>query len=273
MSKRAKFVLAAVIVAVLLWLTKLIVPESRLTAILAISVLSYFVTAWVLFEDLKGVEWIMLMILPVAYTLGAGLFSLFLPEFVSRVLGLRLETEVAKFLAGVVRGVFWVGFGVGLYALFLTENILSVAAIKTIQLLRAAHAVGFLLSLVTSLLLFQSIYSFRFPFWTNGLLVAGCSFLLYMQGNWSMLLKEGVTGRVWRYSALSALVTGEMAVMLSLWPIKAFTAALLLVSGVYIFLGLSQQELVERLFKNQMSEYVVVGVLVLIAGFLVTSWR
>jgi hypothetical protein len=273
MSKRAKFVLAAVILSGLLFATRLIVPENRLTAIIAVSAFSYAITAWVLFEDLKGVEWFMIMILPVLYTLGAGMFSLFLPEFVPRIFGLRLEAEMAKLVAGIVRTLFWGGFGVGLYALFLTENIFSVAAIRTIQLLRAAHAVGFLLTLVTGLLLYQSIFSFKFEFWANALLVGGLSFLLFLQGNWSMFLKEGVNKKIVLYSFLSALIITQMAVALSFWPIKAFSASLLLISSVYVLLGLSQLHLVERLFKNQINEYLVVGVLVLVASFLVTSWR
>lgn len=273
MSKRARFVLAAVIIAGLLFASRLIVPESRLTAIIGVGALSYVITAWVLFEDLKGIEWLMIMILPVLYTLGAGLFSLFLPEFVPRILNWRLEAEMAKLAAGVIRTLFWTGFGVGLYALFLTENIFSVAAIRTIQLLRAAHAVGFLLTLVTGLLLFQSIFSFKFEFWWSTLLVWIISFLLFLQGNWSMFLKEGINKKIFLYSILSSLIIAQMALALSFWPIKAFSASLLLISGVYVLLGLSQLYLVERLFKNQINEYLVVGVLVLIASFLVTSWR
>lgn len=273
MSKRAKFVIASAILSGALWGTKLIVPDQRLQAIIAISAFSYAITAWVLFEDLKGIEWLMLMVLPVLYTLGAGLFSLFLPDLIPRILSLRLDAEVAKLVAGIVQGIFWIGFGIGFYALFLTENIMSVAAIRTIQLLRAAHAVGFLLTLVTALLLFQSIFSLKFPFWSTSLLVMISGWLLFLQGNWAMLLKEGVTKRVMVVSTVSALVLGEMALGISFWPIKAFTAALLLSSGIYVLLGLSQQYLVDRLFKNQINEYLVVGVLVLTASFLVTSWR
>lgn len=273
MSKRAKFVIAAIILSLLLWGSRLISPDGKLQAIIGISALSYALTAWVLFEDLKGIEWLTIMILPVLYTLGAGLFSLFLPEFVPRIFGWRLEAEMAKLLADIVRGVFWTCFGLGFYALFLTENIFSVAAIRTIQLLRAAHAVGFLLTLITSLLLFQSIFSFKFLFWVTAILVGASSWLLFLQGNWSMLLKEGVSRRVMAVSSTSALIIAQMALALSLWPIKAFTASLLLTSGVYVLLGLSQQYLVERLFKNQINEYLVVGVLVLIASFMITVWR
>src|SRR5688572_21095232 len=143
MSKRMKFVLASIGLALLLWATQFIVPEHRIQAVLGIVAASYIVSAWVLFEDLKGAEWFTVLILPVSYTLGAGLFSLFLPEALPRIFGIRLETEVARLVAKLVKAVFFAGFGLGFYALYLTENIFSVAAIRTIQLLRAAHAVGF----------------------------------------------------------------------------------------------------------------------------------
>ena len=173
----------------------------------------------------------------------------------------------------MVRVLFWGGFGVGYYAISLTENIFSVAAIRTIQLLRAAHAVGFLLTLLTGLFFFHSIYSFKLPYWWITLTTALVSWLLYLQGNWSMQLKEGVSRRVVLYTSISALVSIELALALSFWPIEPLTAALCLVASLYVMLGLSQQALVGRLFKNQVTEYVLVAVVVLLASIYITSWR
>lgn len=273
MSKRSKFVLAAAILSGLLWASQFLVPESRIQGIIAIVVLSYILSAWVLFEDLKGIEWVTILVLPVLYTLGAGLFSLFLPTSVPRIWDRRLDTEVAQLLAAVMRAVFWIGFGVGFYAIYLTENIFSVAAIRTIQLIRAAHAVGFLLTLVVSLFLFNALFSFKLPFYAIAGLAGGLSLPLFLQGNWSMELKENLTPEVWRYSLGSALVIAQLSLSLSLWPARAITAALFLATGVYVLLGLSQQQLVGKLYKNQINEYVAIASVVLLASFLVTSWR
>lgn len=268
-----KFVLASLFLSLALWATAFIVPEHRVQAILGMVAASYIVSAWVLFEDLKGVEWFTVLILPVLYTLGAGLFSLFLPESLPRIFGLRMETEVARLVAKFVKALFWGGFGIGFYALYLTENIFSVAAIRTIQLLRAAHAVGFLLTLLVGLFLFQAIFSFRLAIWAVFLLVGVLSFFLYLQGNWSMQLKEGLSRRSLLYSFVGALVTAELGAVLSFWPVKALTGALMLVTASYVLLGLSEQYLAGRLFKNQVNEYIAVAVVVLFASFYITSWR
>jgi hypothetical protein len=273
MGKRARFILISVILSMLLWATQFIAAESRLQAVIAVAVMAYILSAWSLFEDLKGVEWLTILSLPVLYTLGAGLFSFFLPTNVPRLLGINLGLDTGQLVAGVVRLLFWGGFGLGYYAISLTENIFSVAAIRTIQLLRAAHAVGFLLTLITGLFFFHSIYSFRLPFWMIALAAAGVAFLLFLQGNWSVQLKEGLGRRVLLTSAISALIVGQIAAVLAFWPIEPLTAALSLVSAVYVMLGLSQQSLVGRLFKNQITEYVVVAVVVMLASIYITTWR
>jgi len=94
-----------------------------------------------------------------------------------------------------------------------------------------------------------------------------------LQGNWSMQLKEGLSRRVWLYSLVGALIVAEAALALAFWPVEGLTAALMLVTVMYVVLGLSQQYLSGRLFKNQMNEYVAVAVMVLLASFYITSWR
>ncbi len=268
-----KYVLASLFLAVTLWTTQFILPEHRIQAILALSVASYLISAWVLFEDLKGVEWFTVLILPVLFTLGAGLFSLFLPAALPRIFGIRFETEVALLLANLIKMVFWLGFSVGLYALYLTENIFSVAAIRTIQLLRAAHTAGFLLTLIVGVFLFQAIFSFRLSWWAMGLTVSVLSFLLSVQGNWSMQLKEGLSRKIIVYSFVIALICAEIGMTLSLWPLRALTGALVLITSLYVMLGLAEQHLVGRLFKNQINEYVAVAIVVLLVSFYITSWR
>lgn len=273
MTKRLKFVLASILLAGLLWGTQFVVVDHRLQAILILVVMAYVMTAWALFDDLKGIEWLTIMILPVTYTLGAGLFSLFLPDIVPRLLGVRMSLEVGRLIAGWVRLLFWVGFGVGFYAIFLTENIYSVAAIRTIQLVRAAHTVGFLLTLLVGLFLFQAIFSFKLAFYWTGLLVMLISVFLFLQGTWSVQLKDGMSRKVMLYSFFPAVILAEVALGLSFWPADPLAAALILVTGLYVMLGLIQQYLRGRLFRNQINEHVAVAVVVLLASFYITSWR
>ena len=55
-------------------------------------------------------------------------------------------------------------FGISMYLLFLTQNIYNIAAIRTIQLLRAAHAVGFLFTIVSAFLIYNVIFALHLPF-------------------------------------------------------------------------------------------------------------
>jgi len=227
----------------------------RYVAILVLFVVSYLISAWALFEDLKGVEWLVIVPMPGLFAVSVALFYFLLPE------------------ALLSRVVIFVLFAVGAYALFLTSNIYSVAAIRTIQLLRAAHAVGFLLTLVTALMFYNAILSFRAPFWANAILVGLVTFPLIVNGLWSINLDIKVSSKVWWFSGVIALVLAEMAIAISFWPVTVWIGSLFLVAGVYLLLGLSQHHLQERLFKKTLQEYLTVGVFILVVTMLVTNWR
>jgi hypothetical protein len=82
-----------------------------------------------------------------------------------------------------------------------------------------------------------------------------------------------VSADIWKLSVgLSAALAG-IALSLSFIPVTVWVAALFLGAMVYVSLGLLQHELSERLFNRTVTEYVTVGVLVLVATMLVTSWK
>ena len=255
MTKRRKFVLVSLVLALGLLGTQLVRVEYRYYALALLGAVSYGLSAWALVEDMKGIEWVMLLILPALYPVSVGLFYFLLPQqFLSRI-----------FILGF--------FGVGMYALLLTSNIFSVAAIRTIQLLRAAHAVGFLLTLVTGFFLFDTILSFKLAVWLNVGLVAGVSWLLLLKGLWSMeLTEEMLSSRVRQYSVGLAISLGLVAGGLSFWPVTVAVGSLFLVSMMYVGLGLAQQYLVGRLFRNTVREYLLVGLVVLVTTVLMTRW-
>ena len=255
MNKRKRFVLVSLLLSLGLLATQFVRVEYRYQAIILFGGFSYALSAWALAEDLKGVEWLTVLCLPCLYPVSVGLFYFLLPE--------RLFTRLA------IMGVF----GVGMYALLLTENIFSVAAIRTIQLLRAAHAVGFLLTLVTAFFLFDTIWSFRLPFYLNGVLVALASLPLVLQGLWSYNLGENEIGkRTLQYAAGLAFVLGEIALALSFWPVTVAVGSLFLVSMAYVGLGISQFHFSGRLFRKTLYEYLGVGIIVLVTMFVVTRW-
>lgn len=255
MRKRRRFVLTALLLAIGLVVVQSIKLDWRYWAIAGLGLAAYLLSAWALFDDLKGIEWLTVLVLPTLYPVSVALFYFLLPsQVLSRILILFL-------------------FSLGMYALLLTENIFSVAAVRTIQLLRAANAVGFLLSLVTAFFIYDTILSLKFYYWINGLLVLLVSWLILLVGIWTVPLSERLDGRIVSYSLMGALALAELAVAISFWPLTVATGSIILVTMMYIFLGLIQHYFSGRLFRKVYYEYLGVGIAVFLITFLLTSWR
>ena len=254
LSKRRKFVFASILLSVGLLVTQLVDQEWRYAVIAAISILSGGLTIWALVQDLKGSGWFLAPILPILYPAAVALFYFLLPEKV------------------VTRAVILVLFGIGMYAIFLTENIFVVASLRTIQLARAAQAVGFLFTLLIAFFLFDSIFSFKWAAWWNAGLVVATSFPLLLHGVWSIDLYETLKKRLVLYASGLTLGMGQLALMISFWPVSIVVASLFLVTAMYVSLGLVQHQLGERLFQQTIREYVQVGAIVLIVTFLAAHW-
>ena len=157
-----------------------------------------------------------------------------------------------------------------MYGLLLTENIYAVAATRTIQLLRAAHAVGFLITIATCIFLIGTLFGFKLPFWVNGIVTAISLFPLFLQGLWSAVLDQRISGNIWRQSLILSVVGGEISMAISLLPTIPLVAAILVSGYLYVTLGLLQQKLEERLFIKTVNEYLIVAAMVLAAALYVT---
>lgn len=253
-TKRRKFVLSAVLLSLGLLVTSFVPSHWRYWVILALGLLSAGLTLWGLWEDLSGAAWFMVPVLPSLYSSSVALFYFLLPE--------RLLTRIAILTL----------FGIGMYAIFLTENIFSVAALRTIQLARAAQAVGFLFTLLTAFFLLDTIFSFKLAGWWNGLLVFLIALPLVLHSTWSIDLDEKLGGEVVEYGFLISWGLGQLGLMISFWPVTIVIASLFLVTAMYVCLGLIHNLLVEKLFKQTIREYVQVGVVVFILTFLVAKW-
>lgn len=255
MSKRKRFVLVAFLLTLGLLGIQTVGIDRRYEAIIFFSGVSTILSAWALLSDLKGIEWLTVLTLPALYPASVALFYFLLPESViSRILLLGL-------------------FGLGMYALLLTENIYSVAAIRTIALLRAAHAVGFLITILTAIFLTGTLLSLRQDFWLNGLNVGLTTFILLVQGLWSATLPPRLPRTVVSVSAALAVTSGVLAAVIGFLPIIPLVSAFLLSGYLYVVLGLMQHELQGRLFAKTVQEYLTVGAMVLAAAMFVTFKR
>lgn len=255
MRRREKFVIAAILLSLALWGVQLVSLEYRYYAVFVFSVLTYFVSAWSLSDDLQRFEWFTILPFPALYAMAVGLMYFLLPSaFLSRILSLIL-------------------FGVGMYALLLTSNIFSVAKGRTIQLIHAAHAVGMLFTLITALLISNTIFSARLPFYSNGLLVALSQGPLIFMSLWSVNLVQGITKEILILTGVMTLLMVELVIILSFFPLSVWNAALLLMAFLYIGLGVLHTYLRGVLYPNTLTEYSLVAAFSLVLFFFLFPWK
>lgn len=253
-EKRRKFVISAFLLSAGLLLIQLTNLSGRYEAIFFLSVLTYFLSAWSLIEGLNGVEWLTVLVLPFLFTGGVGLFYFLVPS--------RWLTRVPVVIL----------YGAGIYALLLIENIFSVAAIRTIQLLRSAQAVGFLMTLVTAFFIYNTILSFRAGPWFNLILIFITSLPLILQGLWCINLEKKLTSELWSFTLVLALVQAEIGLAISFWPVSVAVGSLASATVLYLSLGLAQHHLSQRLFSKTVNEYLSVGIVVFLVIFFTTHW-
>lgn len=253
-SKRRKFLSVSILLSLGLFMVSRLPIESRYSAIAFFALASYLLSAWSLFKDLHGVNWLVNLILPTMYPVSVALFYFLLPQ------------------AAATRMIVVILFGISMYGLLLTANIFAVASIRTIQLLRAARAVGFLLSILTSAFLFHVIFSLRLPSWAVATSVFAVSLPILWQGVWSHVVSSTIK-REFYYALVGAVVIAEMALALSFWLISVPMSSVLLAMGMYVTLGLFQHDLEGRLFVRTMQEYLGFASIVFVVVTIAVLYR
>jgi hypothetical protein len=254
MSKRRRFIITSVLLCLGFVAIQFLNDQNRFWAIGVLGLATMVLFGWSLFEGLGKNMTLLTLVLPTIFTLGVGTFWFLLP---------------ANIFARIPIVIF---FGIGIYILCLTMNIFTVSAIRTIALLRAARGVGFVLSLVTSFLVFDAILSLRSSIYYLLPLVLVISFPLFFQGLWSISLEKEFSKDIFILSGIATLVMTEIAAVLFFWPVTVVVGSLFLTVTFYIFLGLGQSKIEGRLFSTTIREHLTVGALVFIAMFLATHW-
>jgi hypothetical protein len=254
MSKRRRFLITSILLSLGFIGIQFLNDQNRFWAIGALGVITITLFAWSLWEGLERNMTLLTLVLPTIFTLGVGIFWFLLPISV---------------FARIPAVIF---YGIGIYVLALTMNIYSVSAIRTIALLRAARGVGFVLTLVTSFLVFDTILSLRGAVYFTTPMVVLLSFPLYLQGFWAVNLQKEFSREIFLLSGISSLIVGEIAAALYFWPVTVVVGALFLTVAVYMLLGLGQAKLEGRLFSQTVREHIIVGILVFVAMFFATHW-
>jgi hypothetical protein len=253
MTKRQRFVTTSLLLSIG-FVAIQIYGQDRLFAIAGLGILTLLLFVWSLKEGL-GINFTLLtIVLPIYFTLGVGLFWFLLPA------NIYAQIPIVAI------------YGLGIYALCLTANIYTVSAIRTIALLRAAHGVGFVISLFTLFLVYDAILSLRANILFNGGMVIILSFPLFYQSYWSVSLKKIFDREILLTSLVSSLVIGEVSLSLYFWPVTVVVGSLFLTVAGYVLLGLGQAKLEGRLFSQTVREYLILATLVFIGMFFATRW-
>ncbi len=251
MRRREKFVVGSIILTLCLLAVQYTPLDIRYLDIAIFTVITYIFSTWALSSDLQPHERLTVVPFPALYATSVALFNFLLPEnFLNQLTILIL-------------------FGVGMYALFLTSNIFSVAKGRTIQLLHAAYAIGSIFGVLISLLFSNTIFSLKLPFYFNFLLISLVHFPLVFMLLWSVTLEEKINKELVSFSFILSLVLGELALVLSFFPITVWYNSLFVMSFFYIGIGLMQSFIKGRLFLRTFVEYSLVagfvGVMFLLA--------
>ena len=247
MRPRERFILTAILLGALLWVTQLVPINWRYSAIIGLSIITCLVAAWALRNNLKWRHWLTFLPLPAIYSLVIGQFYFLLPtNFWSMIFILAL-------------------FAIGMYTLLLTGNIFLVTQQgRTIQLTRAAQNIALFFAIIISLLGVQVIFSFAWPFYLNFGLVFLLHFPLVLDIVWSVNINEKLSWELFNLTFLATLIISEIALALSFLPLQAWHIALLIMSIFYLILGILQVFLSAKLFRQALNEYIALAVFIVI---------
>lgn len=237
--------------------TRLVIDLTlRFWFILGLGVLAYVLSLWSLWEGINRIKAMILLILPVFYTMAVASFYYVLP--------IRWFTRLPVALF----------FGLSFYLLLLAQNVFNVASIRTIPLYRAASTAGFVLTVFSALCLFSVIEALNLPYYWNGVGVAVISFPLILQILWSTKMEDFISPVIFAQSLILSLLLGELALALSFLPtqanIRSFAIASVLTSAMYVLVGITTHHLRERLGRREVWEYLGYGSVVWVITFIVT---
>lgn len=252
-SKREKFVIGVSVLSIGLFSLEHTFGKTGIVGTLFLSILTDLLLFWALREDMRENFLPQVFILPFLYSFSFGLFYFVLPpRYISRII-----------LTGV--------YALGIYSLFLSENIFTVSSIRTIALLSSARIVSFVISLLSYTFLAKIVFSLQKSIFTTSLLIFTFSFFLIFHGLWSYNLeKEWRSNGIW--SAVLSLCLFELSLILWFWPSSPTIIALFLAGIYYTVVGLSHVWFDKRLFRGVLWEYIWVAVSVFIVLISLTQW-
>jgi len=252
-DKRKAFVIGMIVLSLGLFFAEFQFEKAGVVVAIILGLLTDLILYWAIREDLKENFSIELFILPFFYSLAFTLFYFLLPTRI------------------IIRLVLTSLYAFGLYSLFLSENIFTVGAIRTIALLSGARIVSFVLTLISYFFLTNILFSLHLWIFFTIPLLAIYTYPLVYQALWTYDLQKLIPSiKVW--AAVISLCILELGIAVWFWPSSPTVIALSLAGFLYTLVGLSHVWFEKKLFRSVLWEYVWVGVIVVFVLLLFTSW-
>lgn len=254
LNKRQQFVIAVGLLSAGVFISEYLTGVKLSILAVFLAILTDLFLLFILRNDTRGTFFWPILILPFFYTLAFPFFYTLIPErFISRFL--------IAFL-----------YAFGLYSLFLTQNIFAVSGIRTINLLRSARIVAFVITLLVFYFLVNFVFSLRLPILLTPILLFCISFLMNLQSLWTYSLDSSQVKAIVLFSGVIAFCILQLAYVLILWPVNASVYSLFLTGIFYTYSGLCHAWLEKRLFKGILWEYVWVGFISVLFLVIFSKW-
>lgn len=254
LSKRQKFVLAVFLLSFGLFSSEYLFSGYTVAISFVLAFLTDVFLLGAIYDDLRENFSLHPVILPFLWSLAFGLFYFLAPA--------RLITRLV--LTSL--------YAIGLYSLFLSENIFIVASIRTIALLNSARIVTFVITLISYFFLSNIIFSLRLSFIPTVILYGLFTLLFLYHALWTYTLETSFKKEIVWVGVVGLCLT-ELASVLWFWPTTPTVFALFLTAAFYVLTGLVHVWFDKRLFKNVIWEYVWVALVAFAVIFWFTAWQ
>lgn len=251
--KRQKFAVSSLLLTVGLaaamqW------PAAGLSVI-PLLLITYLGVLWVLDFDLKKEEWVVLPI----YALVLSAAAYYLLWWYIQQPWLRWSGVGA--------------YGLAMYGLLLALNILNVATVRQLPLVRQALSV---MSFAGTVGLFGAFYLLLATQPTIYEWVAAATVITFVMTwplVWSSRLGQSFTYTkhdiAWTLGI--SLLAGEIATIVGLWPVS-FMSSLIMAGSLSMIIGLVHYQQNRQVTKAVQSQYLLIGAVLLTAYYIVSQW-
>jgi hypothetical protein len=252
-NKRQRFIFSVLFLSLGLFISEHFLGKSGFYMMFVLSFLTSVFLYMSLKQDLKENFTPQVFILPFFYSLAVGLFYLLVPA--------RLLTRIGMTTL----------YAVGLYSLFLSQNIFTVSSIRTIALLSGARTVSLVLTLLSYFFLSNVVFSFHINVFLTMLLIFIYTFAFVLQAIWIHTLERKLFSQIFWVLSLTVSIS-EIALFLWFSPSSPTVAALFLTAIFYVLVGLTQAWFEKRLFRSVILEYFWITVISFVFLVIFTNW-